>query len=105
VPTIRVEITARTVETAAAMATKRADGVNIWADTKAHYLLIRQRAGSADWLVKTRGKTRVIGDIRDWRHDFCASSQWLDQLGRRRVLQLCCMCARLRGHSTGFLIC
>lgn len=82
--TIRVDITAETVKEAAAKAAEhvrqtaertRGDGkkkpplqVTIWADRRQHYLLIRQRGGAADWIVKTRGRTRVLGDIRE-RHD------------------------------------
>jgi hypothetical protein len=66
--TIRVDITADTVKEAAGKATSRAPGVTIWADNRQHYLLIRQRGGAADWIVKTRGRTRVLGDIRE-RHE------------------------------------
>ena len=65
--TERVDITSEIVRKAADAAAQRRPGVNIWADKKAHYLLIRQRGGSANWLVKTRGRTRVLGDIRE-RH-------------------------------------
>lgn len=63
----RVDITAETVKKATARAAARAAGVTIWADKKSHYLMIRQRGGAADWIVKTRGKTRVIGDVREHR--------------------------------------
>jgi hypothetical protein len=67
---IRVDITADVVKKAAAAASAKAPGVNIYADNRDHYLQIRQRGGAADWLVKTRGKTRVIGDIRERRPGF-----------------------------------
>lgn len=66
--TIRVDITAETVKEAAGKAASRAPGVTIWADNRQHYLLIRQRGGAADWIVKTRGRTRVLGDVRE-RHE------------------------------------
>jgi hypothetical protein len=66
----RVDITAATVKEAAALAAEKAPSVRIWADKKAHYLMIRQRGGAADWIVKTRGKTRVLGDIRERRPGF-----------------------------------
>jgi RNase_H superfamily len=68
--TERVDITSEIVRKAADAAAQRRPGVNIWADKKAHYLLIRQRGGSANWLVKTRGRTRVLGDIRERHHGY-----------------------------------
>lgn len=66
-PLTRVDITADTVKQARALAAQRAPGVTIFADNQAHYLQIRQRGGTVDWLVKTRGKTRVLGDAREGR--------------------------------------
>jgi hypothetical protein len=68
--TERVDISASTVKAALKMAQDRAPGVNIWADNRDHYLLIRQRGGAADWLVKTRGRTRVLGALRERDPDF-----------------------------------
>ena len=62
-PTHRTDIIADTVNDAAALAAERRPGVTMWADKKAHYLMIRQRGGSADWIVKTRGRARVLGDV------------------------------------------
>lgn len=66
----RVDITAETVKEATTLAAARAAGVTIWADKKSHYLMIRQRGAAADWIVKTRGRTRVIGDVREHRQGF-----------------------------------
>lgn len=70
----RVDITSETVKEAAALAAKREPGPKIWADKKAHYLMIRQRGGAADWIVKTRGRTRVLGDVREHRRGFLSVS-------------------------------
>ncbi|MGY3356439.1 hypothetical protein ACVWZK_003102 [Bradyrhizobium sp. GM0.4] len=78
-PTLRVEITADTVKTAAAMAARRADSVNVWADVRQHYLSIRQRGPAADWIVRTRGKTRVIGDVRERHQGFLSVRAARDQ--------------------------
>jgi hypothetical protein len=73
-PTVRVDITASTVKKALTMAGERAAGVNIWADNRDHFLLVRQRGATADWLVKTRGKTRVIGNLRERHPDYLSVS-------------------------------
>lgn len=53
---------------------ERAPGVSIFADVRDHFLLIRQRGGAADWLVKTRGRTRVIGALRERDPDYLSVS-------------------------------
>jgi hypothetical protein len=63
----RVEITARHVKEAIAAAAAEDDGVDIWADTKLHYLLIRRRGGSVKWTLKALKTMRVLGDVRE-RH-------------------------------------
>jgi hypothetical protein len=81
-PTHRVEITADTVKKAAGLASARAPGVTIFADVRDHYLLIRQRGGAVDWIVKTRGKTRVIGDARERRQGFLSVRSARDQAAK-----------------------
>ncbi len=78
-PTLRVDITAETVKTAAGLAARRADGVNVWADVRQHYLSIRQRGAAADWIVKTRGKMRTIGDVRERHQGFLSVRAARDQ--------------------------
>lgn len=68
--TSRVDINAETVRTAIACAQREQSGVNFWGDKRDHYLLIRQRGRAVDWLVKTRGKTRVIGELRERRLNY-----------------------------------
>ena len=63
----RVEITAKHVKEAIAAAQSGDEGVDIWADTKLHYLLIRRRGGSVKWTLKALKTMRVLGDVRE-RH-------------------------------------
>ena len=78
-PTVRVEITDKVVKKVAGMAAvyvppERKPGEkwkeppsSLWADTRERHLMIRLRGRDASWMSRTRGKTRVIGDIRE-RH-------------------------------------
>ena len=55
------------MRTAASLAAARAPEGTDFCDTRQRYLLIRQRGPAATWLIKTRGKTRVLGSAIEGR--------------------------------------
>jgi hypothetical protein len=63
----RVKIDTKVMRQAAALAAKRDPDGTDFCDTEQRYLLIRQRGPAATWLVKTRGKTRVLGSAIEGR--------------------------------------
>jgi hypothetical protein len=65
--TERIEIDLKVMRRAAALAAKRDPEGTDFCDLKQRYLLIRQRGPAATWLVKTRGRTRVLGSAIEGR--------------------------------------
>lgn len=65
--TERVKIDLKTMRKAAALATARDPEGTDFCDLEQRYLLIRQRGPAATWLVKTRGRTRVLGSAIEGR--------------------------------------
>jgi hypothetical protein len=65
--THRVDIDNNVMRRAAALAAARDPDGTDFCDLRQRYLLIRQRGPAATWLVKTRGKTRVLGSAIDGR--------------------------------------
>lgn len=90
-PTVRIEISEKIIKKIAAQAAAyeppaRADGEKwkepptaLWADTRERHLMIRLRGRDASWVVRTRGKTRVIGDIRERHHGYLSIRAARDQ--------------------------
>jgi hypothetical protein len=73
--TERVKIDIKTMRRAAALAAARDPEGTDFSDTEQRYLLIRQRGPAATWLVKSRGRTRVLGSAiegRSGKSDFLA---------------------------------